>query len=90
VYTKINLHGAYNLVHIREGDEWKTTFRTHYDHFEYVVMMPFGITNAPRAFQHMMNDVFHEYSWDFWDFWDSWGSQEYKVEEILNSRLSYR
>ncbi len=60
VYTKIDLHGTYNLMSIREGDEWKMTFRTHYNHFEYVVM-PFGLTNAPIVFQHMMNDVFCEY-----------------------------
>ncbi len=48
------------MVHIREGNEWKTTFRTDYDHFEYVVM-PFGLTNACVVFQHLMNDVFHEY-----------------------------
>jgi hypothetical protein len=39
-------------------------FRTCYDHFGYVVM-PFGRTNAPIVFQHLMNDVFHE---DFNDF----------------------
>jgi hypothetical protein len=39
-------------------------FRTRYDHFDYVVM-PFGLTNAPTIFQHMMNDVFHEYVDDF-------------------------
>jgi len=60
VYTKIDLCGSYNLVHIREGDEWKTTFRIHYNHFEYVVMA-FGVTNALGVFQHMMNDVFCEY-----------------------------
>jgi hypothetical protein len=64
VYTKIDLHGAYNLVHIREGDEWKTMFKTCYNYFEYVVM-PFGLTNAPIIFQHMMNDVFLEYLNDF-------------------------
>ncbi len=63
-YIKIDLRGAYNLVHIREHDEWKMTFRTHYSHFEYVVM-PFGLINALAIFQHMMNDVFHEYLNDF-------------------------
>jgi hypothetical protein len=37
MYTKIDLCGAYNLVPIREGDKWKTMFKTHYGHFEYVV-----------------------------------------------------
>jgi hypothetical protein len=28
IFTKIDLRGAYNLVRVKEGDEWKTTFRT--------------------------------------------------------------
>jgi hypothetical protein len=51
-------------VHIRKSDEWKTTFRTCYGHFEYVVI-PFSLTNALAIFQHMMNDDFHEYLDDF-------------------------
>jgi hypothetical protein len=64
VYSKIALYGAYNLVHIQEGDKWKITFCTLYGHFEYVVM-PFGFTNAPTIFQHLMNDDFREYLDDF-------------------------
>ena len=64
IFTKIDLKGAYNLVRIKEGDEWKTAFRTRYGHFEYNVM-PFGLTNAPAVFQHMMNDIFREHLDDF-------------------------
>ncbi len=32
MYTKIDLHGAYYLVNIQEGDEWKMAFKIHYDH----------------------------------------------------------
>jgi hypothetical protein len=64
IHTKIDLRGMYNLVRIKEGDEWKTTFRTRYGHFEYNVM-PFGLTNAPAIFQHLMNDVFREFLDDF-------------------------
>jgi hypothetical protein len=45
---------------IRPSEEWKTTCRTRYGHFEYTVM-PFGLTNAPAVFQHLMNDIFREY-----------------------------
>ena len=55
VFTKLDLRGAYNLVRIAAGDEWKTAFRTRYGLFEYKVV-PFGLTNAPAALQHMMND----------------------------------
>ena len=59
-FTKIDLHGAYNLIRICPGDEWKTAFRTRYGHFEYTVM-PFGLTNAPAVFQHMANNDFRDF-----------------------------
>ncbi len=64
IFTKLDLRGAYNLFNIRPGDEWKTTFRTRYSHFEYTIM-PFGLTNTPAVFQHLMNDIFREYMDEF-------------------------
>jgi hypothetical protein len=49
------VRGAYNLIGINEGDEFKTAFRTRYGQFEYRVM-PFGLTNAPATFQADMDD----------------------------------
>jgi hypothetical protein len=58
-FTKLDLKGAYNLVRVASGDEWKTAFRTRYGHFEYSVM-PFGLTNAPATFQAFLNDVLRD------------------------------
>ncbi|SPC67056.1 uncharacterized protein UHOD_11464 [Ustilago sp. UG-2017b] len=58
-FTHIDLRGAYNLLRIAKGDEWKTAFHTRYGLFQYNVM-PFGLTNAPASFQHLMNDTFKD------------------------------
>jgi hypothetical protein len=60
IYTKLDLLHAFHLVHVAEGDEWKTTFRTCYGSFEWMVM-PFGLTNGPTVFQHFMNEIFADF-----------------------------
>ncbi|MBW0524754.1 hypothetical protein O181_064469 [Austropuccinia psidii MF-1] len=60
IFSKIDLHGAYNLLRIQEGDEHLTAFRTKYGSYEYLVM-PFGLTNAPASFQNLVNDIFSDF-----------------------------
>jgi len=59
IFTKIDLKWSYNLIRIKEGDEWKTAFRTRYDLYEYLVM-PFGLGNVPATFQNMINEVLRD------------------------------
>ncbi|MBW0515128.1 hypothetical protein O181_054843 [Austropuccinia psidii MF-1] len=60
IFSKIDLHGAYNLLRIKEGDEHLTSFRTKYGSYEYLVI-PFGLTNAPASFQNLVNDIFADF-----------------------------
>ena len=46
-------------MRIKEGDEWKTAFKTRYGTFEYLVM-PFGLIIAPATFPKYVNWVLRE------------------------------
>ena len=56
IYTRLNITIAYHRLKIRKNDEWKTTFRTRYDHFEYQILF-FDFTNALASFQVYINKV---------------------------------
>ena len=59
MFSVIDLKNMFNLICVREGDEWKMAFRTHLGLFEHTVM-PFGLTNAPATFQAYVQDTLRD------------------------------
>lgn len=60
MFLKIDLRFRYHQVHIKEEDIYKTTFRTRYGHYQFVVV-PFGFTNPLTMFMCLMNSVLCPY-----------------------------
>ncbi|KAL2126283.1 hypothetical protein VTI74DRAFT_1265 [Chaetomium olivicolor] len=62
--TKLDVIAAFHKIRIKEGDEWKTAFRTRYGLYEWLVT-PFGLTGAPATFQRYINKTLQEYLDEF-------------------------
>lgn len=58
-FSKSNMRSSYHQLCMAQGEEHKTTLKTHSGHYEYLVM-PFGLTNAHASFQALMNQVFQQ------------------------------
>ncbi|XP_016366290.1 RNA-directed DNA polymerase homolog [Sinocyclocheilus rhinocerous] len=97
IFTKLNLHSAYNLIWICKGDEWKTAFVTSTGHYKYWVM-PYGLVNAPSVFQDFMHEVLRDFLHKFVLVYIddvlvySWSMAEHRqhVAEVLQSLREFK
>ena len=55
-FIKLDFKNAYHRIRIRKDDEWMTTFRIRYDHFEYAIMS-FELVNVLATFQTLINKI---------------------------------
>ena len=60
IYSKFNIIAIFNKIRIRRDYEYKTTFLTRYELFEYIIIL-FKLYNASVIFQVFINEVLREY-----------------------------
>jgi hypothetical protein len=53
-FSTLDLRAGFHQIFLKSGEEYKTTFQTHFGQYEFNIMA-FGLTGAPDTFQGAMN-----------------------------------
>uniref|UniRef100_A0A0W0FD87 Reverse transcriptase domain-containing protein n=1 Tax=Moniliophthora roreri TaxID=221103 RepID=A0A0W0FD87_MONRR len=65
IFLKLDLQNGYNNVHIKDGDQWKATFKTNRGLFKPTVMF-FRLMNSPATFQAFMDNILQDFMAEGW------------------------
>jgi hypothetical protein len=84
-------------LRFKEQDIAKTTFRTRYGHYKFLVM-PFRLTNAPIVFLDLMNRIFQPYLDksvvvfidDILVYFNSYSKHEQHLKKVLQTLREHR
>ena len=79
IFSKFDVEGGFNKVHIKDGDQHKVAFKTKYGLYKPMVMY-FGLCNSPATFQNMMNHV-------FWPLKEKWVKRGVKIIVYMDDIL---
>jgi hypothetical protein len=60
IFIKLNVRDVFHRIRIQKENEWKTTFKCRFDHYQYRVMF-FELANSSITFQAYINKTMHSY-----------------------------
>ncbi len=60
IFIKLNVKDVFHRIRIQKENEWKTTFKCRFDHYQYRIMF-FELINSSITFQVYINKTMHSY-----------------------------